>query len=81
MSVPEIFLLFFFISGFFGFVVLEIIDQWKRTQAYAGMMEQLQESICSISNDFTFLVNEYAFSLEHNRTKCSHEPPKDGFLK
>ena len=58
MSIPEILLLAFFLSGFFGFAVFALIDQWKRTQAYNGVMEALQESIVNISGSLSDIAFE-----------------------
>lgn len=79
MSIPEILLVFFFFSALLGVFGFAVYDQWKRTQAYNGMMEQFQESICSISNDFSFFVGEYAYSLmegKHNNYPDS-QPAKE----
>lgn len=70
MSILEILLIFFLISGFFGLMVFALIDQWKRTQAYNGVMEALQDSIVNIAGS----LSDIAFELTTARlANNSHE--------
>lgn len=70
MSIPEILLIAFFLSVFFGFFVFVLIDQWKRTQAYNGVMEALQESIVNIADS----LSDIAFEMTTARlANNSHE--------
>lgn len=74
MSISEILLLAFLLSGFFGIAVFAIIDQWKRTQAYNGVMEALEGSIVTIADS----LSDIAFEMTVARiaSKC-HEKIED----
>lgn len=66
MSFPEILLIITFVGAFLAMVVFAVILEWKRTQAYEGAMEAIQESAPCIADSMeTIAFNMTLYNSRH----------------